>query len=504
MQAAAPLVELREVSKWFGPTRSLDRVSFDVRPGEVHVLAGANGAGKSTLIRVLSGVFSDYGGEVLVGGVATALHAPESARRAGIATIHQELPLVGPLPVVDNLMLLEPGPLFGRLPRRDELERARVLLARVGLDVDPRRPLETLPLAARQLVAIAAALGREARVVIFDEPTSALPEPDAERLFELIAELESAGKGVVYISHRMEEIYRLARRITVLRDGRVVRSELREALPEAELVQAMSGRALAREAEQLAAPRSEPALRVHELSLDDPGRPGRKLLSDVGFELARGEILGVAGLQGSGAAELLHTLGGDFKGRHSGRIEVFGAPLSASTPAAALAAGLVLLPSDRALSVFGDLGIVHNATLSSLRRFTRFGFVRRTRERGALEPVAQRLALSAALGRRRAGELSGGNRQRLALARCLLAEPRVLLLDEPTRGVDVAAKADIYRFVRELAAEGVAVIWVASELEELALLSHRVLVLSRGRSAGIFERGAADVHALLRAAMNAA
>ncbi len=490
MQAATPLVELREVSKWFGPTRSLDRVSFEVRAGEVHVLAGANGAGKSTLIRVLSGVFRDYMGQVLVDGVATPLHAPQAARRAGIATIHQELPLVGALPVADNLMLHEPGALLGRLPRRHELERARALLARVGLDVDPRRRLETLPLAARQLVAIAAALGREARVVIFDEPTSALPRPEAERLFGLIEGLVAAGKGVVYISHRMEEIFRLARRITVLRDGRVVLSEQREALSEADLVRAMSGRALEREEQLPRAPGPELALRVSELSVEDPARSGRELVSKVSLELRRGEILGVAGLQGSGASELLHAIGGDFAGRHSGLVEAHGR--------------VVLLPSDRALSVFGDLGIVHNATLSSLKRFTRFGLVQRARERAAVALVAERLALSAALGRRRARELSGGNRQRLALARCLLAEPRVLLLDEPTRGVDVAAKADIYRFVRELAAEGVAVLWVASELEELWLLSHRVLVLSRGKSSGIFERGQADAAELLRAAMNAA
>jgi ribose transport system ATP-binding protein len=499
---AAPLVELREVSKSFGPTRSLDRVSFDVRGGEVHVLAGANGAGKSTLIRVLSGVYTQYDGEVLVGGSVTRLHGPEAARRAGIATLHQELPLVGPLSVADNLMLPEKSRLFSRVQRQRELERARALLARVGLTLDPRTRLEALPLAARQLVAIAAALGQQARVVIFDEPTSALPESDAERLFALIDDLVRGGKGVVYISHRMQEIYRLAQRITVLRDGRVVASAGRGELPESELVSAMSGRAFAGDMPELAPARPETALRVQGLGLADPARPGRRVLVDLGFEVARGEILGVAGLQGSGTSELLHALGGDARGKRSGLIEVEGVVHHARTPAAALAAGVVLLPNDRALSVFAELGVVQNATLSSARRYSRFGVVRRSLERHAVAPVAERLGLSGVLTRKRAAELSGGNRQRLALARCLLAEPRVLLLDEPTRGVDVGAKRDIYRFVRELAAEGVAVIWVASELEELARLSHRVLVLSRGKSAGLFERSQAGAAELLRAAMS--
>jgi ABC-type sugar transport system ATPase subunit len=279
-------------------------------------------------------------------------------------------------------------------------------------------------------------------------------------------------------------------------------SKVRDDLPQAELVRAMMGRTLDQQAQPLEAPRPEVALRVRELTVEDPRRPGRMLLDGLDFQLLRGEILGVAGLQGSGAAELLHALAGDFPAERGGRIELYAAPLRARSPRAALESGVVLLPSDRALSVFGELGIADNATLSSLERVSRHGLVRRAWQRRAVGAIAERLALGPVLRRRRARELSGGNRQRLALARCLLARPRLLLLDEPTRGVDVAAKQDIYRFVRELAAEGVAVIWVASELDELSRLSHRVIVLSRGKQAGIFERDEAGSAALLRAAMS--
>ncbi len=502
MDRSVPLVEFREVSKWFGPTRSLDRVSLDVQRGEVHVLAGGNGAGKSTLIRVLSGVFTDYSGDVLVAGEVRTLHSPDDARRAGIATIHQELPLVGSLSVADNLLLGEPGAFFGRVGRRAQLERARELLQRVGLEIDPERRIETLPLGLRQLIEIARALGRDAELVIFDEPTSALPEADAERLFELIAELCGAGKGVVYISHRMEEIYRLAQRITVLRDGHVVSSRAAAELPEAELVAAMTGRELEALSANSAGRQPRVLLGVENLSAGSGEQGRREVVSGVSFELHQGEVLGVAGLQGAGTSELLHALYGDLP--HSGRVLLDGAPLVAGSPEKSIAAGVMLLPSDRALSVFDHLGMIENATLSALREFSRAGIVRREQERAATGPVFERLALPSAAARRYASELSGGNRQRLALARCLLAKPRVLLLDEPTRGVDVAAKHDIYRLIRELAAEGTGVIWIASELAELLALSQRILVLSRGKTAGLIDNSGASAAEVLRTAMNRA
>jgi ribose transport system ATP-binding protein len=490
------LVELRAVSKAFGPTRALAEVSFDVRAGEVHVLCGGNGAGKSTLVKLLSGVFGAYEGEVRVSGERVRLHRAEDARSAGIATLHQELPLVGSLSVTDNLFLGEKARFFAPVSRRTQRDRARALLSEVGLELDPARPVETLTLAERQLVAIAHALGQRAKVVIFDEPTSALPEPDAERLFERVEELARAGRGVVYISHRMEEIYRLATRITVLRDGSVVTSARPADLPESSLIEAMIGRKLeraSRAAEREAG--ADVVLRAERLSV-------AAALHDLKFEVRRGEVLGIAGLSGSGAVELLRALFGDLKGM-TGELTLEGRAYAPANPRSAMASGVGYLPSDRAESVFTELDLPENASLSSLSRVTRFGIVARRLERAAVTPMLERLALGPFMKRRRAGELSGGNRQRLALARCLLARPRLLLLDEPTRGVDVAAKQHLYRVIRELSAEGVAVIWIASEIEELIEQSDRVLVLSRGRISGEFAGSGATREAILDASMRA-
>jgi ribose transport system ATP-binding protein len=490
------LVELSAVSKAFGPTRALDAVSFDVRAGEVHVLCGGNGAGKSTLVKLLSGVFASYDGEVRVGGRRVRLHGAEAARRAGIATLHQELPLVGQLSVTDNLFLGEKAGFFARVPRRAVRERARALLREVGLELDPARLVETLSLAERQLVALASALGQDARVVILDEPTSALPERDAERLFERVEALSRAGRGVVYISHRMEEIYRLGTRITVLRDGAVVASALPRNLPKSSLIEAMLGRRF--EPEERGATREQAAEAV--LQARGVSLPGH--LEGVDFEVRRGEVLGIAGLSGSGAAELLRALFGHLSGV-AGDFSLEGRPYRPKNPRAAIANGVVFLPSDRGESVFDELDLPKNASLSSLDRFTRSGVVVRRLERGAVTPLLERLALGPFLKRRRARELSGGNRQRLALARCLLAHPRLILLDEPTRGVDVAAKEHLYRVIRELSAEGVAVMWIASEIEELIEQSDRVLVFSRGRISGEFSGDGATREAILDASMRA-
>ncbi len=488
------LVELRAISKAFGPTQALSGVSFDVEAGEVHVLCGGNGAGKSTLVKLLSGVFGSYEGEIRIAGRRVLLHRAEDARRAGIATLHQELPLVGSLSITDNLFLGEEAGFFSAVRRPALRERARGLLREMGLDLDPSRLVETLTLAERQLVAIARALGQDARVVILDEPTSALPEADAERLFERVEALTRAGRGVIYISHRMEEIYRLATRISVLRDGKLVLSSAPEKLPESSLVEAMSGRKLEHSGRSDGTPAGEVLLRVRGL------RAGT--LRALDFDVMRREVLGIAGISGSGASELLRALVGDVPVAE-GEITLDGEPYRPSVPRRAVANGVLYLPSDRAKSVFVELDLPTNTSLSSLGRFTRFGAVLRRAERNAVTPLLEQLALGPFVKRRRASELSGGNRQRLALARCLLAEPRLLLLDEPTRGVDVAAKQHLYRVIRGLADSGVGVVWIASELEELVEQSDRVLVLSRGRIYAEFAGKTASRAAILDASMRA-
>jgi ribose transport system ATP-binding protein len=478
------LLELKAVSKSFGSTRALDGVSFDLRAGEVHVLAGENGAGKSTLIKILSGVYPDYAGELVVAGVAQRFASPVHARRAGIATIHQELSLVPCLSVADNFLLASEGRAFA-LPRRKELfARARELLEAVGLALDPEVRVEALTLGDRQLVEIARALGQSARVLVMDEPTSALTEPEVERLFEQLSLFREAGTGILYISHRMEEIYRLADRITVLRDGRHQLTREKHELSREELVHAMVGKGVlalprARRAQVQASP---PLLDVRNLGNDPPGA-----LAELSFTLGRGEILGLAGLKGSGTTEALYALFGGPRAAR-GTLTLEGRAYAPAAPRAAMKRGVALLPSDRARSVFPELRVRENATLSALRRFSRGGWVERAREQAAVRERAGKVALKAASLEAPARALSGGNQQKLALLRCLLLEPCLLLLDDPTRGVDVGARAEIYELLGALAARGVGVVLASTDLDELCEVCDRVLVLFRGRLFATLER----------------
>jgi ribose transport system ATP-binding protein len=470
-----PRLELVEVSKSFAGTRALERVSLDVGAGEVHVIAGENGAGKSTLIRVIAGALGDFSGELRLDGRGVRFASPAAAVRAGIATIHQELSLVPALSIADNFELTRPGRAFLPLARRASREHARAALGKLELALDPDRLVEELSVAERQLVEIARALGGPVRVLVMDEPTSALAEPDAVRLMALVERLKQDGIGIVYISHRLDEIFRLGDRITVLRDGqRVFTREAREVTRE-ELVRAMVGRAAAA---PNAAQREAPAatrLRVRKLVSRGP-RP----LGPLEFALGASELVGVAGVEGSGASTLLHALFGDAAGVRA-ELELDGKPYLPRDPTAALRHGVALLASDRHASVLAGLSVLHNATLSSLSSWSPRGVLYDAAERRAAEPETRRVKLKAPSLDAAAGVLSVGNQQKAALVRCLLAKPRLLLLDDPTRGIDVAARADVHELLRELARTGTSVLFRSSDLGELIELSDRVLVLASGR-----------------------
>jgi len=469
-----PRLALQNVSKSFGSTRALSGVSFDVLPGEVHVVAGENGAGKSTLIKILSGVHQDYQGEILVEGQRRRFASPAAATNSGIATIHQDLSLVGSLSAVDNLLLGTGEHPLSPISRKAARERARTLLRGLDVSVDPDAPVETLGFAERQLLEIARALSRNARVFVMDEPTSALAEPEAEQLFRRIEELVATGASVVYISHRLEEMVRLAKRITVLRDGRHVFTRPAAEVSRAELIEGMVGRAARAPSAQTAMLSGAPMLSVRNLTR--PEAP----LHDVGFELMPGEVLGVAGLQGSGASALLHALFGGA-GEIPGSVALAGEPYAPSSPQAALARGVALVPGDREVSVLPALSVLDNSTLSSLPRYSPRGFLDRARERADTEREGARLSLRTPSLDAPAAALSGGNQQKLALLRCLLTKPRVLLLDDPTRGVDLGAKAEIHELLRELARDGMGIVFHGTELDELLAVSHRVMALYRGR-----------------------
>jgi len=499
-----PIVALRDIRKSFGAVEVLHGVDFAVLPGEVHVLAGENGAGKSTLIRILAGVYDDYAGELVVDGRSRRFARPQDAVTAGIATIHQELSLVPSMSVADNLFLgRERCGRAGWVDFAAQEASAAVVLEEMAIEATPRQLVAELSLSQQQLLEIARALAGDARILVLDEPTSALQEHEAETLFARIGELRSRGCGIVYITHRLDEIYRLADRITVLRDGRAVGTARREDLPPDDLVRWMVGREP--EAPETSRPRRSeaPALRIEALRVTAAGHPGRTVVDGVGFTLREGEILGFAGLQGSGASAVLHALFGALEGRATWRGWLAGEPYAPRGPREAVSRGVMLLTNDRKGSgLVPDLSVTENVSLASLTRFsTAAGWVRRHHERAAVGGLVRGFRLAATALDAPVRTLSGGNQQKAYLARCLLPEPQVLLLDEPTRGIDVGAKADIYALLREWSARGIATLLITSETEELLALCDRILVLYRGRVAAELAGPAASKERILAAAM---
>jgi len=474
----APLAQLSGIDKSFSGHVVLEDVAFDLRPGEVHVLPGENGAGKSTLIKILGGVHAADTGALLIDGRERRLRSVQDAARAGVALIHQELSLAPALSIEDNLFLgRERTGALGVVRARDQRQEARSLLSRVGLTDDPRRSVGSLRVAARQLVEIAKALGQRARVIAMDEPTSSLSGAEAERLFELIAELKQDGAGIIYITHRMEEIYRLADRISVLRDGRMILTRPASEIDRTELVRAMVGRPIDEQIHRAPVPTGEELLSVEAASVR--GRTG-PLLRDVGLTLRAGEVLGVAGLAGSGSSELLHALFGDGRATLRG-LRVAGRSTQIRSPREAMARGIALLTSDRKRTgLCLSLSVAENTTLAALRRLSPGGLRRPGLEAHAATRGITSMRIACRSASQSVQYLSGGNQQKVALAKWIETRPRVLLLDEPTRGIDVGAKHEIYELINRWTAEGMGILLVSSELPELLGLADRVIVLHRG------------------------
>ncbi|MGD8869114.1 MAG: sugar ABC transporter ATP-binding protein, partial [Gemmatimonadales bacterium] len=498
------VVVMRGISKSFGPVDVLHGVDFEVLPGEVHVLAGENGAGKSTLINILAGVYDEFSGELYVNGRRQRFAHPNEAVGAGIATIHQELSLVPSMSVADNLFLgREIARRFGMVDFAFQASEAARILAQTELDCGPHQLVGELPLSSRQMLEIARALARDAAVIIFDEPTSALNEHEVESLFERIGELRRRGCGIIYITHKIEEIYRLADRITVLRDGKLVGTAAAKDLPLEKLVRWMVGRDLGVRAAVQAADSALPALEAENLRVAHPTIKARSAVDGISFALRQGEVVGLAGLQGSGTSDVLHALFGALGRRASGRVRLLGEPFSMRAPHDSVERGLVLLTNDRkSLGLAPDLSVTHSVSLAGLSRFCGHGgWIRRVEERAAVEKVTEEFRLSAPSLEAPVRALSGGNQQKVYLARCLLPRPSVLLLDEPTRGIDVGAKADIYQLMHDWVAQGIAILLITSEMDELLALSDRILVMHRGRMAAELTRETASKAAVLSAAM---
>lgn len=476
-------VRVRGLRKSFGGVQALRGVDLEVRAGESHGLVGANGAGKSTLAKILAGVVRADAGDIELLGRRVHIVSPSAAERMGIGLVPQE-PMVAPnLSVADNLALgRERTTAWGALRKPAERRRASVLLAQVGLGhVSPTTPVAQLNVADRQLLQVARALGADARVLILDEPTSAITASEAENLFGLLRRLRSEGVTVIYVSHRLEEIFANCDRVTVLRDGYVAGVfEVAEATPQ-EVIEAMAGAAGAEAiTAEAAADRLPPASGPVLLEVRNLSNP--PFVHDISFSVRGGEVVGLAGLVGAGRSEVLRAIAGLDRAA-SGEVLVEGRPGVFRSAAEGIARGLALLPEDRqAQGLLPQLGVRANISISILQRLLRaLGLLDITRERSLARDYVARFRVQCASADQPVRELSGGNQQKVMVARTLACEPRVVLLDEPTRGVDVAAKADLHRWVREFARQGMAVVLVSSELQEVAALAHRILVIREGR-----------------------
>jgi ABC-type sugar transport system ATPase subunit len=501
----AVLVRMRGITKRFGPITVLQDVDLEIRSGEVLVLAGENGAGKSTLIKILGGVYTEFDGTIELAGRSVRPRSPAEANDLGVSVIFQELSLVRSMTVADNLFLGRPAARFGFVNERAQQAAAREWLDRLGIGTDVSRRVEDLPIAEQQLIEVAKALARSARVIVMDEPTSALGAPEVEKLFGLIRDLKARGCGLVYITHRMEEISRLADRIAVLRDGRLVGEAPASELPAPKLVQWMVGREMKAQVTRGAVTPGAERLRLERFTVFSGRRDARPAAKDISLTVRAGEIVGVAGLQGAGNSALFWGLFGAWgRRRVAGRALLNGRPLAIQSPAAAIRQGVALLTNDRqGTGLVLSLSVVANATLADLPRLSPGGWRRPRRELAATEKLGAALSLRTSSLHAEAGALSGGNQQKVALAKWLQTAPQVLLLDEPTRGIDVGAKREIYAWMDELASRGVAILLITSEMPELMALSDRIVVMHRGMVTAAFARAEATAERVLAAAMGA-
>ncbi len=511
-----PILSARKITKRFPGVTALRDVSFDLFPGEIHALCGENGAGKSTLIKLLSGLHphGSYDGELEVMAQPAQFRGIADAQRKGLAVIYQELALVEEMTVAENIFLGCEPRRFGFVDSGRMLAEARALLQKFRIDLPPDRPVARLGVGQKQLVEIVKALARESRVLILDEPTAALAEHETQILLHILRDLRGRGIACIYISHRLEEVFAIADRITVLRDGSTVFTARAADTNKAELIRHMVGREIQElypRSTMIAAPtdsrdqhwsgHGEPVLlHVNHLSVRDP-HTNMERLHDISFEARAGEVLGIGGLMGAGRTELLMHLFGAWGERLGGRVELGGRNFPPGTPTQALRRGLALVSEERRrYGLVLDESIAFNLSLSSLARLSRFGLIQPAREHTRSEAFYRRLGVKAPGMSVTVAKLSGGNQQKVVLGKVLMTDPRVILLDEPTRGIDVGAKAEIYALINDLTDAGKAVVLVSSELPELIGMSDRILMLHEGRVGGEFRRGASQEE-LLAAAM---
>ncbi len=495
------ILELKDIAMYFPGIKALDGVRFACRTGEVHALIGENGAGKSTLVKVMTGVYRPTAGEIVLDGKSVSFSSPLEARKAGIAVIHQETSMFGDLSVAENIFM-------GHAPRRSLIkglrlspidwktmrEESAALLSRLGLKVDPRTLVKDLSTAERHLVEIAKALSMEARVLIMDEPTSALSIHETEELFALVKRLRDEGVAIVFISHKFEELFEIADYYTVLRDGKYIGEGSMKNAKENELVKMMVGRSVDQLFPKVEAEIGEVALRAEGLSQTG-------IFKDISFEVRKGEILGFFGLVGAGRSEVMRALIG-VDPLDGGTVSMDGRAVRFSSPGAAMAKGIVYVPEDRQKQgAILAMSIAENITLPQIDALSDRGWLNPKKEAAVAADYAQRLEVKAAGLGYDVQTLSGGNQQKVVLAKWLASDPRVLILDEPTKGIDVATKSAVHGIVSQLAAKGLAVVMISSELPEIMGMADRVAVMHEGTVSAVIDRKDFSEERIMRAAM---
>ncbi|MDQ0392167.1 sugar ABC transporter ATP-binding protein [Labrys monachus] len=481
------LIEAEGIRKGFPGVLALDDVSFRLRPGTVHALMGENGAGKSTLMKIIAGVYQPDGGVMRLRGEEVHFAGPLDALRHGVAMIHQELNLMPFMTVAENVWIRrEPLTRLGFVDHAELNRRTARLFGQLNIGIDPAVQVGSLSVANRQMVEIAKAVSYDSDVLIMDEPTSALTETEVLHLFGIIRDLKAAGKGIVYITHKMSELFEIADEVSIFRDGKYVGTDLAGNLTRDEIIRRMVGREITQMFPKEAVPIGDIVLSVHNLTLDG-------VFADVSFDLHEGEILGFAGLVGAGRSNVAETLFG-VTPASSGRIEIRGEPVAMTSPGVAMRHGVAFLTEDRKdTGCFLVLNVLENMQMAVLtQRYVRAGFVTAGDLGAACEQMSAALRVKTPDMHERIENLSGGNQQKVLIGRWLLTKPRILILDEPTRGIDVGAKAEIHRLISRLAGDGVAVIMISSELPEVLGMSDRILVMHAGRVTGILDRAEAD------------
>jgi ribose transport system ATP-binding protein len=497
------ILQAKDVLKTFPGVVALDHIDLDIHAGQVNAIVGENGAGKSTLIKIFSGIYRDFEGSVLLDGEPVTFRDTRDAQEKGIAVIHQELNLISGLSVAENIFLgREYVNSFGMIDYRRLHEETAGLLCRLDPDITPSAPVAELRVGQQQIVEIAKALSLDARIIIMDEPTSAISEKEIDVLFDLIRVLKEKGVTIIYITHKLDELDKIADRITVLRDGRYIDSAAMDSVTHEDIIRMMVGRDLEELFEKKQTAVREEVLRVENMSVPHPVREDDFLVEDVSFSLKKGEILGIFGLMGAGRTELCDAIFGIHPKRAHGRILVDGSPVRVRCPADAIAAGIGYIPEDRKEGglVLG-MNISENISMTCIERIEYLGFLNKRREKSLAESYIKQLNVKTTGPDFIVEKLSGGNQQKIVIAKWLASNPAVLLLDEPTRGIDIGAKKEIYDLINKLALQGLGIVMVSSELPEILAISDRIITMSEGKVSGEFSPEQATEEVLLHAAL---